>query len=174
MAKKVLVPALLTCCLSVLAGCQGFAADKASDEFPDFLVGTWKADGKRWQITFQPGGSISSFNHQHISVPVEVERGGVYEPLRKGAFAVYSLGPCDAEYNPRTRELSVRIVIDDFYMEFPLETHEGTMSDYFTGKVSADGRTWQGKWDSRIEIPTIGPTDPNEIITKPIIFQKID
>lgn len=172
--KRLRLPARFLIAVSILTGCQSCATNKANSEFPDFLVGTWQASGRRWQITFQPDGSISSLHHQYITVPVKPEEGGVYEPLRKDAYGIYFFGPYDVKYNPGTRELSVEIIVDDFHIEMPAMIFDGNMYDHFIGTVSDDGMTWRGKWYNRIEMPDFGPTDPSEIMTKPITFQKID
>ncbi|MHC4098864.1 MAG: hypothetical protein ACYSU3_22755 [Planctomycetota bacterium] len=58
---------LLFCGLSVfqLGGCQGPKSDvdviiEGSGEFPEFLVGGWKADKDGWEFVFEPDGTISN------------------------------------------------------------------------------------------------------------------
>jgi len=75
---------------------------------------------------------------------VDLNEGGVFwEGPDPGTYAVFVMGPCEAEYNKRTRELKVKIILDYFQMVLPQGQVEGTSNEYFQGPVSADGKTWK-------------------------------
>ena len=151
---------VLTVCIvvfSVLWGCQEGrrvlppTSGSADDTFPEFLVGTWRPNESRWVFTFEPDGSISTMKH-FVGMEFEVAAGGLVEQLRNNIEAVYFLGPCQAQYNPETRELSVTIVIEQYIIKSPNDSMEGSFHDYLTGRVSEDGLTWNASWTSTGEI----------------------
>lgn len=182
MTKKVLV---LTVCITVfsgLCGCQNASkGDRGVEvsieedrQFPKFLVGTWKADDGKWELTFDCDGSITSMRHYFVSVPIDVAEGGAYEPLSGDFYGFYALGPCQADYNPDTRELNVTIIIDYFRLELPVGVGEGTMTDRFNGPISENGRTWNVSWLNHVQFVDVDYLDPNTIAPKSLTFTKVD
>ncbi|MHC4455508.1 MAG: hypothetical protein ACYS0I_00210 [Planctomycetota bacterium] len=182
MTNKVLI---LTVCITVLSGfcgCQnagggGRGAEVKVEEeehFPKFLVGTWKTDDGKWELTFDYDGSITSMRHYFVSIPIDVAEGGVYEPLGGDFYGFYILGPCQADYNPDTRELNVRIIIDYFRLEVPAGVSEGTMTDRFDGPISENGRRWNVSWVNHVQFVDVDYLDPNAIPPKSLTFTKVD
>lgn len=171
MKEKVL---LLTVCLTTFSGlwgCQKEQGKVLSDsvlsaraeetEFPEFLVGTWRSNESRWVLTLEPDGSISKMKH-FGGMEFDVAEGGLVEHWRDNAEAIYALGPCEAEYESQTRELTVTIVIEHYIINFSDGSLEGSFYDYLTGPISEDGLTWNASWTSRGEIigsgsSTVGP-----------------
>jgi hypothetical protein len=102
----------------------------------------------------------------------EVAEGGLVEQWRDDIEAMYALGPCEARYNPKTRELSVRVVIEQMLIEFPNGTMEGSFHDELTGPVSEDGMTWSAAWVSVGEVDGFGSDDPNTVVPKRLTFTK--
>ena len=186
---KQIVP-LLLCGLSVFShgGCHGSAESPLAVEvvvdgdgqFPDFLVGRWKADSGGWEIVFEPNGTISSavvslgrvrmIPGQVTTVPMKMEGKGVFEA-----------GPWAVQYSPKRRELVVEIAIASFRVELGGSVVKGRTLDIFTGSISADGRSW---WANRFSFPEyVADTkkyrdhkltvDPNDNPPEGLLFQKI-
>jgi len=166
-----------------LCGCQqteessssnpgSLLSDKSGNLFPEFLVGTWKADKARWILTFESDGSISSFRH-FVGMDIDVGEGGLSEEWRDGIVATYILGPCQAVYTPATRQLDVTIIIEYFNIDFPNGQMGGDFVDYLKGPVSEDGERWTVNWLSYCTIEGAVPPDPNKIQPRPLIFKKI-
>ncbi len=176
MRKRVLLFSLCVAVFPGFWGCQGSGQGVSGgcygNGFPAFLAGTWRPDESRWVFTFEPDGRISKVVH-HGGMEFEVAEGGLVEQWRDGIEAVYALGPCEAQYNPQTRELSVKIVVEHFVVEFPDGIMEGNFHDYLTGPVSEDGTTWSATWVSLGEIIGSGSSDPNTVVQKQLTFTKI-
>jgi len=181
---------LLLCFLSVslLGGCKSGASKEPAVEvtidgdgqFPDFLVGTWKADRGGWEFVFEPDGTISSAvvsigrvrmkPGQITTVPMQLGGKGVFEP---GRWAV--------QYSHDQRELIVEIAIDRFHVELGDSVLRGRTRDFFVGSVSADGQLW---WAERISFPEYIadtkkyrdhrlPVDPDDNAREGLLFQKV-
>jgi len=185
---KQIVP-LLLCGLSVFShgGCQGSAESPPAVEvvvdgdgqFPDFLVGTWKADSGGWEIVFEPNGTISS---ARVSLGVRMKPGQVtMVPMKMGGKGVFEAGPWAVQYSPERRELVVEIAIASFRVELGGSVVKGRTLDIFTGSISADGRSW---WANRFSFPEyVADTkkyrdhkltvDPNDNPPEGLLFQKV-
>lgn len=180
--KRILLIAAGVCFIG-LCGCRqaeessssspgSLLSNKSGNRFPEFLVGTWKADRARWILTFEPDGSISSFRH-FVGMEIDVDEGGLSEKWRDGVVATYFLGPCEAVYTPATRKLDVTIIIEYFNIDFPDGQMKGSFVDYLRGPVSEDGEQWTVNWLSYCTIEGTTPPDPNEIQPRPLIFTKV-
>lgn len=161
------------CCLF---SCNGFGQlpDKQAiqgDLFPEFLVGTWHPDDSRWIFTFAADGTITKMQH-FGGMEFNVAEGGLVEPWLNGAKATYILGPCRADYNPQTRQLSLEIIIEYYIINFQDGSMEGNFQDYLIGPVSEDGLTWKADWTSYGEVIGVGKTDPNKVVPKKLVFTK--
>jgi hypothetical protein len=179
--------ALLSCFIFVLAlaGCgqqngkmssqPQLEGETGEDVLPEFLVGVWEADEFRWGFKFERDGSISKLIHT-MGMRINVGEGGYYEEGADGSNAMYAMGPCEASYDPNTRELDVKIVLDYFRMEFPTGSLEGKSIDYFTGVVSEDGEIWEVEWRNYGWLDGANPPDPNLIEANPqkLTFSKLD
>ena len=182
--------ALLLCGVSIflLGGCHGSVATAPAMEvfidgdgqFPEFLVGTWKADKGGWQIVFDPNGTISS---AVVSLGrVRMKPGQVTTvPMKLGGKGVFEAGPWAVQYWPERRELVVEIAIASFRVELGDSVVKGRTLDVFTGTVSADGRSW---WAKRFSFPEyVADTkkyrdhkltvDPDENPPEELLFQKV-
>lgn len=177
--KRLLV--LAGCAVLLFSGCQELGGDRRAGEviiegdgeFPQFLVGTWRADDVRWELTFDCNGSITSMWHHFVSVAIDVAEGGAFEQGREGAHSIYVLGLCSARYDRSKGELSVEITIDYFEVVLPVGTVEGKMTDYFTGPISEDGTRWTAEWRSYGELVGADKPDPNSIRPKRVVFSKV-
>jgi hypothetical protein len=165
------IAAILVFCF---AGCNnGNVVSVHKDKFPSFLAGEWKSDDDKWAFTFEPDGSISTFRHFFISIPIKVEEGGAYEELKENSYGIYVLGPCFAEYNSQKRILNVEINIAHFEVVLPIGTGEGSMKDTFRGIVSEDGMLWNAEWINYAEFVDAEKPDPNSITPEPLVFRHI-
>lgn len=182
--NRVLV-SLICFIVLALAGCgqqnQGTSnlppSTYRENEFPDFLVGVWKADYRyNWAFKFERDGTILRLEHV-VAGPVKTEEGGIYvEGPDEGTFAYFVVRPSRAVYNPANRQLTVKIVLDEFHMRLPLGDLEGRSEDYFEGPVSDDGKTWTAYWRSYGSLKGSDPPDANLIEANPekLIFTKMD
>ncbi|MHC4692933.1 MAG: hypothetical protein ACYS67_09335 [Planctomycetota bacterium] len=166
---------LLAGCVFVLMGIFGCQNDEkviktetdGDKQFPDFLVGVWKSDHSNWGFKFEGDGSISKLEHS-LGLMMKVEEGVLYEEGIEGSTGVYILGPCEADYDPQTRELKVMIILEYFRMEMPIGVLEGSSKDYFSGPVSEDGKVWRVKWLNYSLLEGADRPDPNIIEANPI------
>ena len=117
---------------------------KGDGEFPEFLVGRWKADDYRWEFVFEPNGMISSMV---LEMGVEIIPGQTRTaPTRGGGEAIFEPGLWTVQYDPEFRELTVEIVMDNIHFEMGPRLLEGIRTDMFVGEVSEDGKIWRGDW----------------------------
>ncbi len=181
---------LLLCGLSVFScsGCHGPAESPPAMEvvidgggpFPDYLVGTWKAESGGLEIVFEPNGTISS---AVVSLGrVRMQPGQVTTvPMKLGGKGVFEAGPWAVQYSPERRELVVEIAIAGYRVELGGRVVKGRTLDIFTGSISADGRSW---WANRFSFPEyVADTkkyrdhkltvDPNDNPPEGLLFQKV-
>lgn len=181
---------LLVCCLYVvlLIGCQSAGRSKSGvdvlieggGEFPQSLVGTWRADEDGWEIVFEPNGTISS---AVITLGrVRMRPGEVtIVPMRLGGKGVYEPGQWLVHYVPISRELTVKISLKNLRAEFGGDVLEGKSTDILSGKVSEDDNVWPVEWTSfpdyiarTKKYPEFRMTgDPNYGITYSMTFKKV-
>jgi hypothetical protein len=150
---------LLVCSLTVclLQGCHNHARNEGAVEviieggqsFPDFLVGTWKAERGGWEFVFEPDGTLSS---AVVSLGrVRLKPGQVTTvPMQMGGEGVFRPGPWAVQYSYEQRELIVDIKIEQFHIELGESVVKGRTQDIFVGSVSGDGRLW---WAERFSYP---------------------
>ena len=151
------VPLVCSLFVCLLCGCRNPApAGRATEviieggeSFPDFLVGTWRADRGGWEFVFGPDGSISS---AVISLGrVRIKPGQVTTvPMQMGGKGVFKPGPWVVQYSCEQRQLIVDIKIDDFRAELGGGVIKGRTQDIFVGSISGDGRLW---WAERFSYP---------------------
>jgi len=181
---------LSICGLSVflLISCRSSAGDKRNvvviidgdGQFPEFLVGKWKADKGGWEIVFEQDGTISS---AVISLGrVKIEPGRIATlPMRLGGEGVFEPGQWTVQYLQEQRQLIVEITIDHFHTEMGNDILYGQTRDFFIGKVSTDSQLW---WAERYSFPEYIvdtekyhnyklPFDPNDNPRESLVFQKV-
>ena len=186
--KQLVVLAGCVVVLSGLSGCRKPAQTTppvsgveviidGGGEFPEFLVGIWKADKHGWEIVFEPDGTISSVV---ISLGrVRIKPGQVTEvPMEPGGRGVFEAGQWTVQYSPDDRELAVEIVVDDFHIDMGSRGLKGHGSDWFVGPVSEDWQMWQVEWFTFPEYimlapePVKPPFVPNNIAAGTLVFRK--
>jgi len=153
--------------------CQSSRNFRVSEPFPEFLVGTWKADASRWQLTLGPDGNVvSATGSNGIWLPIAEGR-SYNEGILEGEFVYMEFGPCRADYDPAKRELSVVINIDYVRIESPKGILEMDIQHYLAGQVRQDGRKWDATcWTTGGVSKTIR-TDPNDIVYEALLFNKL-
>ena len=136
------------------------------NDFPQVLVGTWKAQGKSdWELTFEPDGKISSVV---ISLgKVKLKPGQVTEiPMKGGGKGIFEPGEFLVHYSSVSKELLVKINLDYFYTQLPGGVLEGKSTDVFVGKIPNKGQLWQVEWTSFPHYIARTKTNPNFKLTK--------
>jgi len=111
-------------------------------QFPESLVGTWRAPDEGWEFVFEPNGTISS---AVISLGrVRIKPGQTTTvPTITGGQGVFKAGQWSVHYVPVTRELTVKIVLESLRIEMGDNILEGKSTDVFVGTVSQTADAWQ-------------------------------
>jgi len=172
-----------------LAGCRNAAVLDSSEsavevvikgggEFPEFLVGSWKADKGGWEFVFEPDGTISSALIDSGMVRVTPAERIAKIELKNEGEGTYKLGQWTVQYSPDERELAVKVVVDYFHLDMRTFGLKGHSTDWFVGPVSDDLRTWQAEWFTFPKYLVLGPEpgelpmDPNDNPMDTLIFRK--
>jgi hypothetical protein len=167
------------------SGCRSSAGNSVEvtidgiGQFPEYLVGTWKAEKGGWEFVFEPDGKIS---YAIVSIGrVKLQPGKTTTvPMQMGGKGVYKPGQWSVQYSPQQRELVVEIAIDHFRIELGNDVIEGRTRDFFVGSVSTDGKSW---WADRLSFPEYVvntktyhnyklPFDPKDNPRESILFRK--
>ena len=188
--KRVLI---LLCCVFfclILTGCQNVSQQgsgveviiEGDGEFPEFLVGTWRANKDNWEFVFEPDGTISS---------VVISLGGTRimpgqittVPLARGGKGVFEAGEWLVNYVPAEQQLTVKISLEHFRMETGEQTIEGKETNIFVGKVDEDGKFWYVDWTGFPDYTAHTPKhrdfkltkelDPEEGRFSTLVFEKV-
>ena len=181
---------LFVCCILALLlnSCRSSARNERNVEviidgdgqFPQFLVGRWRADKGGWEIVFERDGTISS---AVVSLGrVRMEPGRVTTvPMRLGGEGIFEPGQWTVQYLKEQRQLVVEIAIKHFRTELGESVLKGQTRDFFIGKVSTDGHLWLV---DRYSFPEYFvdtekyhnyklPFDPNNNPRESLIFEKV-
>ena len=170
----------------MLSGCRSPAGKGVEvtvdgiERFPEYLVGTWKAEEGGWEFVFEPDGKISSATVSIGRAKLQPGRTTTV-PMQMSGKGVYKPGLWSVQYSHQQRELVVEIAIDHFRVELDDDVIEGRTRDYFVGSVSTDGKSW---WADRLSFPEYVvdtdkyhnyklPFDPNDNPRESILFQKV-
>lgn len=173
---------------AALSGCQNSTVYEDGVEvtidgigqFPDFLVGTWKATEGGWEFVFEWDGKISSAIVSIGRAKLQPGR-KITVPMQMGGKGVYKPGLWTVQYSHQQRELIVEIAIDRFRIELGDDVIEGRTRDFFVGSVSADGKSW---FADRLSFPEYVvdtekfhnyklPFDPKDNPRESLLFQKV-
>ncbi len=129
--------------------------------FPAELAGTWRTDDGKWQMSFNPDGSLYSIKYYFNGKPMVVSEGGGYDFFSDGSVrSVYIFGDHSVHYDAEDAILAVEIAIEDFELNRPMGRFEGNMMDKFTGRVSGDRKTWTAVWNSQMTFKNIEIDSP--------------
>jgi len=167
----------------LLSGCQN-SGDKSggvchlipdNNQFPPSLAGIWKADASSWQITLAPDGNVVSVIDD-AGWSMVLAEGGLFSPgSQQNEFLYIVYGPCYANYNPQTRQLSVTINIEHFHIELSDAVMDTALKHYFTGPVFENGKRWNVKLFNyaRFEGDSSETFDPNLVDEESLVFNKV-
>jgi hypothetical protein len=178
---------ILSICLLFLSGCQETAMKqkpnqmgvKGKGKIPNVMVGVWQAEpaeGAIWAFKIEPDGSIPKLIHP-VAGDIDVKEGGYEkEGPDPNTFEVYIMGPCESSFDSTSGILTVHIVLDGFTLKLPQGELTGKSDDYFKGKASKDGKTWEADWFNYGWLEGASPPDVNYVNANPqkLIFKKID
>lgn len=153
-----------------LTGCRNADKDceviiEPDGEFPQFLVGRWKADKASWELVFGPDGTISSAVINFGRVTMKPGRTTTI-PMKMGGKGVFKPGQWLVSYASDNRELIVTISLKSFYMELGDDVLEGKSTNVFAGPVSEDGKLWHVDWISFPDYIAHTPRHPNFRMTE--------
>lgn len=168
--------------LAVLSGCNGkHQAQKGDEEtadanrFPESIAGRWVSDRDEWGVEISRDGSITFVLHTLCPEPISVKEGGYYVEGPEDMYSYFQLGDCQADYDPVSRNLKVKIILASFDTKLQTKSITGRCEDYFEGPVSKNGKTWHADWRGYAYVD--GAAEPNrkEIDANPIklVFTKI-
>ncbi len=172
---------LLAGCAVVLSGCQNSDSDEIkkpvvaeqNSYFPEFLVGTWKAENRPWKIVLSSDGTVSSALIPMGRVEVRPNQTTKVE-MKDGQYSIYKAGDFDVVYNPADKELFISIEILEYHIVYLDNVIDGNSIDRFAGEVTEDGEYWMADWIRIFDYGPRLPQDPNDIYTVPIVFKKIE
>ncbi len=156
--------------LFFFAGCQNNRSGMRAGgkgRFPAELAGTWRTDDGKWQMSFNPDGSLYSIKYYFNPEPMVISEGGGSDFFRDGSVrSVYIFGDHRVRYDPENEILAVEIAIEDFEIKRPMGRLEGNMMDKFTGAVSGDKKTWTAVWNNQTTIKDlkIDSIHPQELV----------
>ena len=124
MRKTLIVSSCIVICALLCGGCQEPVRAKpvnviieGSDEFAEFIVGTWRESKKKWEFVFEPDGTISSAVIDSGFIKVKPSEPVAVIPTRKGGKAIYELGQWSVRYSPESHELAVKVIVDHFHID---------------------------------------------------------
>ena len=102
------------------------------DQFPEYLVGTWrqKHDRITREFVFTPDGRLESVVLAMGSTRMYPNH-TTEKPLIDGGRAFFTPGKWDATLSLKDRELGVEINVESFSMQVRDQTLEGKMKEYF-------------------------------------------
>lgn len=170
--KNLLV--LLACLVSLvnLAGCQESKLQDSKyimtpgelevvisgdGKFPEELVGNWKSD--RWAFTFEKDGRISK---AIISMArAKIIPGEITTVPSIGGTGTFIPGDWLVTYEPDSRELTVKVVMNYINIELGKDTFRGRNEDIIIGTVSEDGSVWETTINSFLDYEMF-PVPPEE------------
>jgi hypothetical protein len=175
MKVKVVITIFLMWLFLGVVGCQ--TAIKRSSAYrailPPDIVGTWKAQNSPWKIVLSPDGAVSSAVISMGEIEIKPNQTTKAE-MKDGSVSSFKAGDCIVQYNPATRELFVSIEMEKVDVKFLNNVITGNSIDRFIGPVSEDGKFWKADWITVYDYGPRFPQDPNDIVAKPLVFEKMN
>ena len=185
------VCAFLICGLAVclMGGCRRPATGSTGNvkvtvegqqRFPASLSGRWKADRHGWELVLETNGRIASAVIPFGRVQVVPGR-TTTTPTRSGDQAIFTPGPWAVHYDPTTRELTVKIVMEHVRVPMADNVVEGSSTDILAGLISPEEDTWQAQWTTYTRyIAATGEGKPVDLSTdstygetQPLTFTRV-
>ncbi len=173
-------------CISfvLISGClESAKKEKIEDvkDFPEFLVGTWRAEGKSgWEFELESNGTISSIVHAFGRIRLKAEDTKTI-PMKMDGKSIYETGDFLVDYDSVERVFLVEINLSHFYSEIGDGVIEGSSVDVFTGEVDAEELEWSVNWTTFRKAKSSTPENPDfDMSTDPvygestnIVFKKV-
>lgn len=150
------------------------------EPFPEALAGRWRADRDGWEFVFEPKGYISSAVISLGRVRVVPGR-TTTRATRSGGQSEFKPGPWTVHYQPKTGDLTLKIVMDHVRIEMGETVIEGSSTDAFAGTISAETGQWLTQWTTFTQYTATRPgqppvnlsTDATYGQTRPLTFTKV-
>ncbi|MHC4184897.1 MAG: hypothetical protein ACYSR4_03055, partial [Planctomycetota bacterium] len=146
------------------AGCNnadrgGRVIVEGGGQFPQSLVGTWKANKSSWELVFDADGGFSS-----VVIPLGQVRLQPNEKVevrgRKGEPGLFQAGDFEGHYDPRTREISAIIEVKRIFAEIAGGVLDGSCEYFIAGNVAKNNKTIDAYIHTKLDLPAMLP-DPN-------------
>jgi len=179
--RKTVRPPSSVLCLFFLAwiffptvGCQTPTKQSSAGKIilPTDIAGTWKAQDSPWKIVISGDGTVSSAIIPMGEVEIKPNQTTNVE-MKDGSLGTFKAGDCVVEYVPQTRELFVSVEMEQIHIKFLDNVIDGNSIDRFVGPVSQDGKFWMADWITIFDYGPRFPQEPNDIVAKPLVFEKI-
>ncbi|MBI9018394.1 MAG: hypothetical protein JEZ07_14165 [Phycisphaerae bacterium] len=174
MTKKTLA-ILLVLAFVFIAGCdpQPCPQTKSCDDVSP-LAGSWKTTEAKnpWMLKFDDSGQLIEFKHsdgQSIT-KTDIDNG---QYVSKDKNITCELGPCEANFDSATKEVSVNIIINKYTAKIGGTEFNFKMTDIFAGKLASDGKSLEMTQVSAKSIINDGKANKSDSATKTIKFVKI-
>ncbi|MHC4742192.1 MAG: hypothetical protein ACYS8Z_09785 [Planctomycetota bacterium] len=162
---------VFVCFVLLTSGCPR-PPEEGQVMLPADIAGTWQARGNPWKIALNPDGTVSSAYIDMGGVEVAPNKTTRVE-MKDGQFSTYKAGDCIVEYTPESRDLYVRVEIEDMHIVYLDNVIDGNSVDRFVGPVSEDGKVWSTDWIKVFDYGPRFPQDANDITPEPLVFDKI-
>jgi hypothetical protein len=149
-------------------------------KFPSALAGTWQADRDGWEFVIERDGRISSavISLGHVRVtPGKSET----LPTVGGGDGLFEPGPWTVYYDPKTSDLTIKVIMSHVRVAMAEAVLEGTSTDIFTGRMSSADNVWQVQWTNfsnyLLQMPDGSAselaTDETYGETNPLTFERV-
>ena len=142
--------------------------------FPAELTGTWRTDDGKWQMSFEPDGSLYSIKYYFSPEPMLISKGGgsdYFKDKPESVRSIYIFGENSVRYDEKTLVLIVEVAIERFEIKRPMGRFEGNMVDTFAGAVSSDKKTWTAVWNNQTTFKDIEIDSP---ASQELVFRHIE
>jgi hypothetical protein len=137
------------------------------------FAGVWAAIDSPWKIVIMADGNVASAVIPIGEVEIQPNETKKVE-MKDGSFGAWEAGAFDASYQPETQTLSVSIEMKHILVPFPDDKIEGDTFDFFTGKISADGKVWTTEHTEIFNYGSRFPQAPEDTVPAPLVFKKVE
>lgn len=123
-----------------------------TNTFPKDMAGVWINEHHGWILRFEEDGRLSKIRHTIGRADLTAGQTSTF-PLIDGGDGFIEPGPWTVQYNDKTRELVVDIILKNFkYNLVAVGFVGGSSRDIFMGSLPEKGETtWTAQWISRPE-----------------------
>lgn len=152
-------------CVVTLVGCGGDRRP-ASARLPAEAVGDWKAGESGWVVSLGENGMPVSAVHPMGRAVIRPGKTTIvpFDPKKIAGEQVFTCGPWGWEYDPASRELFIRMVIDYKTQGSPADI-VGQMEEVLVGPFNEDFTEWRADWFSTSEFVVTEPLSGKTVET---------